>query len=119
LPVSSSPFNAKFSLSAPSAKQESIEIECVSLQQVFEANKIQICDLLKIDCEGAEYDILYNLPDVFFSRIKEIRLEFHNHLQNTLNTGAALAEFLKSKGFQIVILQSGSPFQGSIWTQKT
>jgi FkbM family methyltransferase len=119
LPVSSSPFNAKFSPSAPSAEQESIEVECVSLQQVFEANQIQICDLLKIDCEGAEYDILYNLPDVFFSRIKEIRLEYHNHLQNTLNTGDALAEFLKAKGFQIIMLQSGSPFQGSIWTQRT
>lgn len=118
LPVSSSPFNAKFSLSAPPVEQESIEVECVSLQQVFEANQIQICDLLKIDCEGAEYDILYNLPDVFFSRIREIRLEYHNHLQNTLNTGNALAEFLKAKGFQIIMLQSGSPFQGSIWTQR-
>jgi FkbM family methyltransferase len=119
LPVSSSPFNAKFSLSAPSTEQESIAVECVSLQQVFEANQIQICDLLKIDCEGAEYDILYNLPEVFFSRIKEIRLEYHNHLHNTLNTGDALAEFLKAKGFQIIMLQRGSPFQGSIWTQRT
>ena len=34
------------------------EIECVGLEDVFEENGIEHCDVLKLDCEGAEFEIL-------------------------------------------------------------
>lgn len=52
-------------------------IDCISLQGVFDVNKIDRCNFLKIDAEGSEYDILFNLPDSYFKRIEKIALEYH------------------------------------------
>ena len=37
-------------------------IECVSLADIFADNAITHCDLLKLDCEGAELEILEAAP---------------------------------------------------------
>ncbi len=39
-------------------------------------------DLLKMNCEGAEYDILLNTAPLLLKRFKNIRLEFHNYSYN-------------------------------------
>lgn len=52
-------------------------IKSTTLEKIFEKNKIKTCDYLKIDCEGAEYDILSNCPRSVFKKIKMISLEFH------------------------------------------
>jgi len=41
------------------------------------ANNIQHCDLLKLDCEGAEKDIIADLDDELASKIDQISLEYH------------------------------------------
>ena len=38
---------------------------------------------LKIDCEGAEYEILMNFPEMYFKNIKRIFVEFHGKIDNT------------------------------------
>jgi len=40
-------------------------------------------DYLKMDCEGAEWDILLNTPAQVLSRIRHIELEFHNIADTT------------------------------------
>ena len=35
------------------------------------------CDLLKLDCEGGEYDIILNSPDASFEKIANIAMERH------------------------------------------
>lgn len=52
-------------------------VKSTTLEKIFERNKIKTCDYLKIDCEGAEYDILSNCPKSVFKKIKTISLEFH------------------------------------------
>jgi len=54
-----------------------INIECTTLKNVFISNKIYKCNFLKIDCEGAEYEILYNTPKEYFKRIETIFAELH------------------------------------------
>lgn len=54
-----------------------VEIESVSLKKVFDENKIEKCDLLKIDCEGAEYEIIESVPKEYFNKIKQIVIEYH------------------------------------------
>lgn len=59
-------------------KSESInEVNSITLQSIFEDNKIKNCNLLKIDCEGAEYEILENLPTEYFIKIQKIIIECH------------------------------------------
>lgn len=54
-----------------------------------------------MDCEGAEFEILYNLPDEYFKKIKKIRLEYHNHLSNEKNNIEYLMKFLEQKGYRV------------------
>lgn len=54
-----------------------VDVESVSLKDIFDSNKIEKCDLLKLDCEGSEYIILNSLPDFYFEYIKNIVMEYH------------------------------------------
>jgi FkbM family methyltransferase len=55
----------------------SIEVESVSLKEIMDSNNVSVCDFLKLDCEGAEYEILNALPDEYFNRIMKIVMEYH------------------------------------------
>ena len=66
-------------------------IKTVSLDDIFRDYNIDYCDLLKIDCEGAEYQILGAATSYSFDRIRYIALEFHSgriqELKDSLNRG--------------------------------
>ena len=47
------------------------------LKQIFDDNNIECCDFLKLDCEGAEYEIIKNLPSEYFRKIKKMVIEYH------------------------------------------
>lgn len=80
------------------SRKNGISVPCLSLADIFRKNGIERCDLLKMDCEGAEYDILYNCPDSLFSRISQMALEVHNQAEPSRNIDS-LEAFLKSKGY--------------------
>lgn len=63
------------SQTAKKVKQRSVQ--CVSLMEYFDQQKIDHCDLLKLDCEGAEFDILQSIGGVA-NRIGAIILEYHS-----------------------------------------
>ena len=60
-----------------SKSSESIKIDSTSLQNFFDENKIDHCDFIKLDCEGAEYEIIRNLPVEYFQRINKFVIEYH------------------------------------------
>jgi len=77
------------------------EVNSITLQNIFEKNKIKNCDLLKIDCEGAEYEILENLPIKYLEKIQKIIIECHfvktkQDFFNDLKTN------LKQQNFELV-----------------
>jgi FkbM family methyltransferase len=41
-------------------------------------------DLMKLDCEGGEYDILLNAPRSLFDRVRAMKLEYHQGPQQDL-----------------------------------
>ncbi len=55
-----------------------VKIETIPLAEVFSSNGLSRCDLLKMDCEGAEYDILFSAPDEVLKSIRNMVLEYHN-----------------------------------------
>lgn len=72
LPRSSSPYN-KIS----GSEQPDLEpVETVSLENVIDG--IEHVDLLKMDCEGAEYDVLMTCPDSILHRVQNLRIEIHS-----------------------------------------
>ncbi|HEY0057038.1 MAG TPA: FkbM family methyltransferase [Pedobacter sp.] len=54
---------------------EYTEIEIVAISEVFENLNIDKCDLLKIDCEGAEYEIIKSINRELAMRIEKIIFE--------------------------------------------
>ena len=67
--------NTAHSLHIPNSK--SVKVRSFTLQHVFDSNKLETCDYLKLDCEGSEYDIIQSLPDEYFKKIKKIYIEYH------------------------------------------
>lgn len=80
-----------------------VEIETITLADVFTQNSIEKIDLLKMDCEGAEYEIFYNTTDEILKKVKEIRMEFHG-----LKEGTELKEFFEKKDFTINKFEKGN-----------
>lgn len=78
-------------------KYESVEV--ITLKDVFSKNRINVCDFMKIDCEGAEYDILMNTPKDLFKKIRKISLEFHEIKPD--QDHSHLTAFLKGVGYKV------------------
>lgn len=55
------------------------DINILSIYEVFNKYKIKRCDLLKLDCEGSEYDIIKSLDDNIVNVIDQISVEFHDN----------------------------------------
>jgi len=71
----------------------------VTLDGVFRDFSIERCDLLKLDCEGAEYEIVYSAPKEKLERIKRITMEYHCGMNQ--HKPDQLAEYLRQAGFEV------------------
>ncbi len=106
------------SIYSKNKNMKSIEIECISLENVFEENKIKICDVLKMDCEGAEFEIIYNIADSYLKKIGKITLEFHNQPDNKKHNIQYLLKFLERKGFTLRrIRKDPEGHSGVVWLE--
>jgi FkbM family methyltransferase len=73
-----------------------ITITTTTIKEVIKKNNIKKINFMKIDCEGAEYEILFNMPKNILSKIDKIAMEYHdieNHNHKELLT------FFKKNGF--------------------
>lgn len=70
-----------------------------SLASVFEMTGAAHCDLMKLDCEGAEYEILFRAPDDVLKRIQRVVMEYHDNAGP--HTHEDMSRFLKEKGYQV------------------
>ena len=55
----------------------SVQVESNSLKNIIDSNKIEKCDLIKMDCEGEEYEIINSLPPGYFNKINKMCIECH------------------------------------------
>ena len=81
-----------------SGQKDRIRVPAVTIPEILDGNGPKRCDLLKIDCEGAEYDILYHCPPEVLTRIDRIALEVHGGPGADQNIDA-LDAFLRQGGF--------------------
>lgn len=72
-----------------------VEVECTTLRQALEENNIDHVDFLKIDCEGAEWEILKSMEQETAAKIDNICLEYHFRPRDDF-----LIE-LRSRGFTV------------------
>jgi FkbM family methyltransferase len=59
-----------------------IEVNSTTIKSIFDQNKIENCNLLKLDCEGAEYQIIESIPKEYFLKIDKMMIEYHLATKN-------------------------------------
>lgn len=78
------------------------EVDVVTIDDLFVSSDVERCDLLKLDCEGAEYEVLGGASRDTVNRVGAIVAEYHVGL----NDGEPewLASLLRAAGFDVTIL---------------
>jgi len=93
-----------------------IVVEAMSLKDIVERNNIERIDFLKVDCEGAEYEILFNCPDEVLDIIGKISMEVHSMKGNDILT---METYLRGKGFEVISRpHKAAPLSGMIYAQR-
>jgi FkbM family methyltransferase len=82
------------------------KVAVISLKDAFSRLAVSHCDLLKLDCEGAEFAIVYNSPDDVLARISQMVIEIHQSVKPG-QSQADLAHFLNRKGFATRVNRGG------------
>ena len=77
---------------------QTITVPCISLTDIIQQNNLPVVDLLKLDCEGSEYDILYHTAPDLVRRINRMVIEVHD-LDAAQNNIRAFNQYLQSLGY--------------------
>ncbi len=93
-------FSVDASLFPVEGADASMSVEATTLADICDRYAIARCHLLKLDCEGAEYDILYRCPDRVFAATDNIVLEVHHGVAGS-GTVQELVAFLRGKGYRV------------------
>jgi FkbM family methyltransferase len=88
-----------------------LRVPAISLRQILEESQIERADLVKIDCEGSEYPIIYETPASCWGKITLLTIEVHDLDQDQRNVGH-LTRFLESQGYEVV----SAPVHGNCHT---
>ena len=95
--VDSSPYNA--TSNNPINATNVVSVETIDLDKIVELCRGRQIDYLKIDCEGAEWEILSKCSEETLSRIDRIRMELHPR-QGRSNS--EIIDRLLKNGFRLV-----------------
>jgi FkbM family methyltransferase len=69
-----------------------VEVASKSLNDFFKENRLESVNLLKLDCEGSEYEIIDSLEDKYFEMTEKMIIEYH-----LADSNPELLEKLKNK----------------------
>lgn len=82
-----------------SGTAEAVSVQGLGLDDVFAVNALATCDFLKMDCEGGEFDILFNASAATLEKISNISLEYHDGVTGFSHQD--LTDYLQQNGFQV------------------
>jgi len=77
-------------------------VKAQTLPEIFGGIKRKV-DFLKMDIEGAEFEIFKNLDRKDFKNVDKIVLEFHNFIENKANKHMEIVNRLKKFGYFVSI----------------
>jgi FkbM family methyltransferase len=91
---------------------DKLTVDAVTLTEIVRDNDLREVHLLKLDCEGSEYEIIFETPAEIWSQIKSVRLEYHRG-----NTGM-LERRLRDLGYRIVRHRRRTKNTGILWVDR-
>jgi FkbM family methyltransferase len=97
-----------------------VSVPCVSLGSILDSRDVEKVDFLKVDCEGAEYEMFRTLDERHWDRIQRIAMEFHE-----LDAGhdhRELVDLLRRRGFEVAVRKPWFDYYcmkfGEIWASR-
>lgn len=96
-------------------EESGISVKCTTLNEILE--DMPNCNMLKFDCEGGEYEILYSCSPENLAKIDKIVGEYHQKDAEKMN-GDSLCLFLKENNFRIDYFHSFNNHCGLICATK-
>lgn len=103
LKMSLSDDNRFNSIDSPLTNKESVTVKTLTLEKFFENTKEKKINFLKMDCEGAEYKILLNLPREILNKIEKIAMEYHLFKEEDEENFKKLLKFLGQRGYDLIV----------------
>jgi FkbM family methyltransferase len=91
----------QYRMQTVSSADQKDTIKTICLMDYLEQQSIRKCDLLKLDCEGGEYDILLPLTQEELRKFDRIVMEYHDSL--TTHTHQELVNLLNFAGFHVEV----------------
>jgi FkbM family methyltransferase len=105
------------SVVSESGTGKKIQVEAVTIAQIFAEHSIERCNLIKMDIEGAEYDSLTAIPAELWPRIDRIHMEYHQGPDGW--NGEKLASFLRERGYRCdVVPRNRHPDKGNLFASR-
>lgn len=77
-----------------SSPENTVTVETLSIADILERHSLPVIDFLKLDCEGAEWEILETLTPEVSARIHRIALETHPMENYTVQDAVRMLEGL-------------------------
>lgn len=111
IPANSSPYNA---ITAEPTQAHQLEtVKTITLQRLAAQYNLDRIDLLKIDCEGAEFTIIPSIPSSLMSKIGCMRLEYQDRDVNIIT------DYLRRHSFHIVKHERDERYNaGMLWAER-
>ncbi len=91
-------FTTSASIFDTSIGSDTLKVETTTLEHIINGYKLEKIDLLKLDCEGSEYSILYGAGDAVLAKVNALSIETHLGKGEKENRDD-LVSFIKQKGF--------------------
>jgi len=79
------------------ALDSEIDLETITISEIFEENNLDRVSLFKCDIEGGEYDLIPNIPDEYMSKIDRFMIEFHMNENDEIRP---ILDKLERNGFE-------------------
>lgn len=99
---------------------QEIYTKMIDIDSIFSSFKIKEVDLIKMDIEGAEWDILKNFSKKDFDRVNQISVEFHDFFNPSLREKSEICiEKLKGLGYSFISKKGrymwGTPYKDCLF----
>lgn len=75
------------------------KVQMITFESLMEREDVEVCNYLKLDCEGAEYSILGSISDTIAGKIKQMTIEVHRVAGHE---PSEIQDILQGYGFSLV-----------------
>lgn len=77
-----------------------VSVPSISFTKILKENNIEQVDFLKMDCEGSEFDIVYNTDSSLIKKVRKMIVEVHDVEGDPKNNITDFNSYLQSIGFE-------------------